>query len=480
MAADRTPHPALLLPVLLSLALAACATNPVTGKSELAVISESQELALGAEAHAAILQEYGYYADPDLQAYVDAVGQPIAAASHRPELVYTFTVLDSDVVNAMATPGYVYITRGLLAVLDSEAELAAVLGHEIAHITARHAVQQMGDQLIGDILIGTALASASSAVQSTADLVKTAVISGYGRDNELQADALGAQYAADAGYAPESMQAVLGSLQRYEEHLHRVSEAEGGPSPGDHDLFGGLLDDWFATHPDTDERLRHARRAVPSDAGDVRTARAEYLEQIDGMRIGADAAEGVIAGDMFYYPPRALAVRMPPDWPAANLPQHLVMQEPDGGAEFRLGLISGLDWARACAHAGEQFGAPLREQTWGAHTVCAAAHGAGIEALLRLDANAALVFSAEQARGQTAAFEAMVHSVREMTSAERARIRNLALVVRTAQPGDRFADYVPATPRADAHTEDWLRLINGAGPGEEPVPGAQVKVLSLQ
>ena len=478
MAADRAPPKPPLLPVLLSLALAACAANPVTGESELALLSEQQELELGAEAHAAILRDFGHYRDPDLQAYVDAVGQPIAAASHRPHLGYTFTVLDSDIVNAMATPGYVYITRGLLALLESEAELAAVLGHESAHITARHTVQRHGRQTLSDLIIGTALAAtgkSGTGAESLADLAQAAYISGYGRDQELEADALGAQYAAGAGYAPESMLTVLARIRDYEAMAQRHAAARGeAAAPG----YRGL----FASHPDSAERVRAALRDVPAPAGEPRIGRAEYLRRIAGMRIGADVAQGVLAGGVFHYPPMGFAVELPEGWHAANLSEHLRLSDPDSAAEFRMGLMTGLSFRAACAHAAKEFGAPLDEQVWGAHTVCAAAPGAGTRrnALLRLEADAALVFEADHAARRGAPFRALVQGVRAMAPDERAQIRNLTLAVRQARPGERYADYIPATPLAPDRAEDWLRLINGAGPKEAPAPGAAVKALALQ
>ncbi|MBT8143253.1 MAG: M48 family metalloprotease, partial [Gammaproteobacteria bacterium] len=132
----------LLLPVAAAV-LAACGTNPVTGEKDLILMSEEREIAIGRQYHQQIMQEYKIYEDRDLQSYVQAIGERLAANSHRPQLTYHFTLLDSEEINAFALPGgYIYITRGLMAYLNNEAELAAVLGHEIGHVTARHAARK--------------------------------------------------------------------------------------------------------------------------------------------------------------------------------------------------------------------------------------------------------------------------------------------------------------------------------------------------
>ena len=140
------------------LALGGCATNPVTGRSDIVTMSAAQEVEIGRKMHPQILQQYGRYSDEALQAYVNDVGQRIAKVSHLPNLQFTFTVLDSEEVNAFALPGgYVYVTRGILAYLNSEAELVAVLGHEVGHVTARHAVRQQTGATaagVGATLIG--------------------------------------------------------------------------------------------------------------------------------------------------------------------------------------------------------------------------------------------------------------------------------------------------------------------------------------
>src|SRR3954467_4608935 len=145
----------LKLCILLITVLAGCARNPVTGKRQIVLVSESQEIAMGAQSHPQVRQEYGFVDNPNLQRYVQALGNKLAAVSHRPGLDWHFTVVNSPVVNAFAIPGgYIYLTRGILAYINTEAELAGVMGHEIGHVTARHSVRQITRQQLAQVGLG--------------------------------------------------------------------------------------------------------------------------------------------------------------------------------------------------------------------------------------------------------------------------------------------------------------------------------------
>jgi predicted Zn-dependent protease len=210
-----------LVGALLFLTLAGCAQNPVTGESNFVMLSEDSEIAIGRENHPKIIKQYGRYDNEALQTYVQAIGERLANASHRSELIYRFTVLDSPVINAFALPGgYIYITRGLMAYLNSEAELAAVLGHEIGHVTARHGVRQQSaaqaanlGYTLGAILLPQ-LRNRSS--QQLFNVLGGALLSGYGREHELEADALGAEYLARTGYDSRAMIDVIRVLKNQE------------------------------------------------------------------------------------------------------------------------------------------------------------------------------------------------------------------------------------------------------------------------
>jgi predicted Zn-dependent protease len=266
----------------LAAGLSGCATNPVTGDKDFVLLSESEEISLGRRYHQDILREMSVYQDPDLAAYVSRVGQRVASASHRPGLNYQFTVIDSSDVNAFALPGgYIYITRGLLAYLNSEAELAAVLGHEIGHVTARHAVRQHSASTAAGV--AGAILQATTGVQGSQDLFNVfgkAILSGYGREHELESDRLGAQYLARTGYDPQAMLKVIGVLKN-QELFERQRAREENREPR---AYHGV----FASHPDNDRRLQE----VVSEANRLRNGsgtrigREDYLSEIDGLRFG--------------------------------------------------------------------------------------------------------------------------------------------------------------------------------------------------
>jgi predicted Zn-dependent protease len=195
--------------------LSGCATNPVTGEQDIVLMTEEQEIELGRKSHIDILKQYTRYEDPQIQAMVNRLGQKLAAQSHRSNLNFTFTVLDSPEVNAFALPGgYVYITRGIMAYLNSEEELAGVLGHEIGHVTARHGVRQQTAQTASGVFgMIIAVATGDSNLAKAGNYAGAALVSGYGRSHELEADRLGAEYLARVNYDPESMLDVLGVLK---------------------------------------------------------------------------------------------------------------------------------------------------------------------------------------------------------------------------------------------------------------------------
>src|SRR5690606_34617638 len=215
----RTPAGLIVGLAIGPLLLQGCASNPVTGSPDLVFQSEAGEIKRSKEVHPLIVQQFGGpYEDQRLQAYVNEVGQRAAKASHRPELEYHFMVLDSEDINAFTTGGgYVYITRGIMNYLNSEAELAAVLGHEIGHITARHPVRQQSKSTLSNIgAAALGIFTGSADLAGLANYAGAALVSGYGRDQELEADRLGAEYLTKTGFAPESMIDVVRLLKNQE------------------------------------------------------------------------------------------------------------------------------------------------------------------------------------------------------------------------------------------------------------------------
>jgi predicted Zn-dependent protease len=236
----------------LALAVYACAVNPVTGKSELALVSftPEEEVALGAKAYGpAVQQQGGFYRDKALEAYVQGVGMRLARVSHRPNLNYRYRVLNSSVPNAFALPGgFIVINRGLLVGLKSEAEMAAVLGHETGHVTAKHSLAGYQRALATNVLLaGVSIAAGgTTGVMELSGITASLVNNGFSREQEREADWLGIDYMVKAGYSPEG-------AVRLQEYFY--SELEGGKNP----LF---VEGLFRTHPFSRERLENARAHI--------------------------------------------------------------------------------------------------------------------------------------------------------------------------------------------------------------------------
>ncbi len=218
----------------------ACATNPVTGKRQLALISEAQEIEMGREADKDVVASIGLYPDESLQRYVQDLGTRIAATTERPNLPWTFRVVDDAAVNAFAIPGgFIYVTRGIMAHLNSEAELAAILGHEIGHVTARHSVSQMSKQQLAQVgfAAGMILSPEFAQFGNLAQAAMGLMFMKFSRSDESQSDALGLKYMMAGGYDPRELVDVFTMLDG-------LSQQSGA----------GRLPQWMSTHPDPENR----------------------------------------------------------------------------------------------------------------------------------------------------------------------------------------------------------------------------------
>ena len=322
----------ILAVLLAALAATGCATNPATGKQDVVFMSEADEIKLGQQEHARIMQQYARYDDEALQDYVNQVGQKIVAVSHRPQIQFTFTVLDSDEINAFAIPGYVYVTRGIMVYLNSEAELTAVLGHEVGHVTARHAVRQQTGAMatgVGSTILGVLTQSAD--IANVANVAGSALVSGYGRDMELEADGLGAQYLARLGYDPDAMIDVVRLLKNQESFEVQQARIEGRQPR----VYHGL----FASHPDNDTRLQEVVKAAGTTGPQANyrpPGRDQYLERIRGMPFGSSAAQGVAKGSRFYHADMGFTVAFPSGWTIKNTPKSVLALPPQRDAVLEL------------------------------------------------------------------------------------------------------------------------------------------------
>ena len=274
---NTSPGRLRLILLALVLFLSACAGNP-TGGANFVLMSENAELEKGRELHAEMLEQNPIYEDSKLQAYVEKIGKKMTAISHRSELDYVFTIIDSPDINAFALPGgFVYVNRGLLTYLNTEAQLAAVLGHEIGHITARHAVLQQTAARSANAASIALIFATGVDLRETTNLISGALISGYGRDMELEADSLGAEYLYKAGYEPLAMVEVIEVLKNHEDFTKRTSNRTAVS-------YHGL----FASHPRNDTRLQEAvgKAGTLSDQQKSPTDPTEFRGQMTGLIVG--------------------------------------------------------------------------------------------------------------------------------------------------------------------------------------------------
>ena len=280
--------------------LTGCVRNPATGGTAFTGgMSASREARMGREYHPKVIEEFGgKYGDKKLQSYVDGIGQLLARTVERKDFRYTFTVLNSKVVNAFATPGgYIYITRGLLALADNEAQLAAVLAHELGHITALHHAKRYGQGLLANILMtGAALTLGRSAggLLQAGQVGVAGLLSSFSREHEFQSDELGVRYLARVGYDPNAMAGFLRKLRANSQLSARLR----GDSPDKVDKFN-----YLATHPAPVERVRRAARlAAAKRVAKPMTAQRVYYTRIDGILYGDDPDQGFIRGQKFAHP----------------------------------------------------------------------------------------------------------------------------------------------------------------------------------
>ena len=300
-----------------------CALNPVTGKREIMLISSSDELAMGQQTDPQILQTFGQYEDADLARYVTALGKKLGALSHQPNLAYTIQVLDSPVVNAFAVPGgYVYLTRGILAYINDEAELAGVVAHEIGHIAARHSAQQYSKAQIAQFGLGLG-AVVSKTFRKYAGIAQVGVemlFMSFSRSDEREADALGVEYSSKAGYDSNHMANLFVSLERL-----NPGEAQGG------------LPGWFSTHPNPPDRIAAIKRDTLAWREKIQetqfaTNRDQYLKQIDGIVFGEDPRQGYVEGNIFYHPQLRFQFPVPAGWKVNNTASQVQMINQDQNA----------------------------------------------------------------------------------------------------------------------------------------------------
>lgn len=471
--------------VLGALTLTHCAHHPASGGRDLVQVSEQQELEMGAQGNQAVLRKYAALDSPALQAYVNEVGQRLAKQSRRPTLPWHFTVVDSADVNAFSLPGgYVYITRGLMAYLNSEAELAGVIGHEIGHVSARHGVRQQGatpaagvGAELGSVLVpGVGNQAGASVPRSLAH----AWTAGYGRGQELVADRLGADYLAKSGYDPQAMMKAIDTLKNQALFSAERARRDGQPSRA---TYHGVVD----TPPGSDAQLKRAvDEANRFAVARPRAGRNDYLQKMPGLVFGDSPDQGVIRNNMLLHEKLGLTIQFPQGWRVRNRPDRVAATSPDGdalvelaqgpkndnplqtlqqgvkldaGARYDSGHLGGYPAAFA---AGAQQGKPV---------VVAVVVFNGTQYLIAGMTKDALTYERERV-----ALRASINSFRAIAPAEKPAARPYVLQLTMAQPGLTMAALARKSPLG-ADSESELRLMNDLYPSGEPRPGELLKIV---
>ncbi len=480
----------LALTIAAPLLMKACAVNPATGTPNFVLMSESREIELGAEEHLKIMDKVNVYHDARLAAYVTEVGERIAAVGDRPELDYQFFVMDDPAINAFALPGgYVYINRGLLAFLNSEAQLAAVLGHEIAHITARHAVQhdadgrlaRFGAQVSGIVTaVVTQNSAAGASIANVASIWAAAGLSGFGREDELEADRLGAEYMSKAGYDPQATIDMLTVLKNHSDFRRLTSTGGGG--------YHGL----FASHPRNDRRLQQAiaevRQISPGTAFLENNDR--FREIMDGLVLGTSVqSQTNETRNRYYQPLFGYTLVFPDQWDISETTTTAAATAPEGhslsieAVRLQGGQSPREFLAQRMKSANLLKSEALEQFNLDGHTAVVVDPASGARervAVLFLNSRAFVFRGALPPGGNADELDgSLLESIKSFRAMEQSEFNmESEQKIRYAMVDENFSFEAAArNANLGEHAEETLRLLNGYYPRGEPEPGDWVKLV---
>jgi predicted Zn-dependent protease len=476
----------LLSGVFTLFALSACAVNPATGERQLSgLMSPHQEAAIGAENHDKVVKEYGgIYKNPEVQAYVNSIGQKLARNTERGDVAYRFTVLDSPVINAFAMPGgYIYITRGLMAVANDEAELAAVLAHEIGHVTGRHQAARYSHGVLtslGATVVSAALGDPN--VSKALSVGSNLYMSSYSRDQETQADDLGIRYLSRAGYDTFAMADFLDAMGNY---LETEGQATGKGEP----KFS-----YFSSHPQTSDRVVRASKIAASYPA-VKTERSSdsFLSKIAGMTYGDGEEQGFVRDNHFYHPALGFTFTAPDGFEIVNQPDQVVIAHDSGALAVMdmAGNRGGMDPQRYITQSwlgGKSLVLPEAFAIGGMLAATASFDGTvkGRPVEVRLIAIAwsptdIVRFQVAIPRGASVGvvddMKRLTYSFRAMTTAEKASVTPLRVELVTARTGDSVQS-LAAQMQVDKAKIERFRALNGLAPSARIEPGRRYKVIA--
>jgi predicted Zn-dependent protease len=474
--------------LLASAFLAGCTVNPATGESSFTgFMSTADENRIGQQSHPEILQEFGgAYGTPQLQSYIQTLGTNLAANSERKDVKYTFTVLNTPIVNAFAVPGgYIYITRGLLALANDEAEVAGVLSHEIGHIVARHSAQRYSQGVLAQIgVIGLGILTGSQELTNLASYGAQAWLQSYSRDQEFQADQLGVRYLSRASYDPQAMAAFLSSLQA---DARLEATIEGHPETVDQFNI-------MQTHPRTADRVQRAiaEAQATTPVPNPKTEREPYLDEIDGILYGDDPKQGIARGRHFSHPDLRLAFDAPEGFQLANGTDAVQGLGPNNSAMIFDGGRASIAGSMA-DYIANVWAAKIRLQSLDSVTIdgmeAATATASGNTSrgavflrlvAIRYDANTIYRFiylcPTQVAASADAGFRQSAASFRKLSASEAAQIRPLRVRIITVKPGDSISSLAKSMAFED-YQEQRFRVLNGLSANQGLTAGQHVKLI---
>tara|TARA_R110002072_G_scaffold19040_4_gene70539 strand:- start:2074 stop:3609 length:1536 start_codon:yes stop_codon:yes gene_type:complete len=463
-----------------------CSKAPATGETIFTGgMTPDQERQLGAQQHPEIVAAYGgAYDNAPLNRYVTSIGELLVATSELPDLQFTFTLLDTDVVNAFALPGgYVYVTRGLLALANDEAELAGVMAHEIGHVTARHSAQRYGSNVlasVGQMALGVLLGGQAAQLGGS---IAAPTLQAFSREQEFEADTLGVRYLSRAGFDPQAMGSFLNNLQA----KSRLDATLAG-NPDVADSF-----DIMQTHPRTADRVAAAvRLAAGTEVKNPLRARAIYLNKIDGMIYGDSPSQGFVRGRRFSHPQLRFTFQVPAGFQLTNAADQVTARHPNGS----LILFSGASKPGSldpATYLRTQWGRKLKLSDLERITIngMAAAtagtrvrrNGARVDLrllVIRFDDTSLFRFLFVTPVSQTKALSADLrrtsYSFKKLTAAQAAALTPYRIKIRTADDSTSLSAEAQMLPFSD-HQEDRFRVLNGLDSAKDLQPGQLFKTI---
>lgn len=468
------------------LALAGCQVAPGTGRSGFNLLSEDDERKLGAQTHPQILKEFGgAYDDPMLAAYIAGVGHRLVQVCETPGADFRFTVLNSQIVNAMALPGgYVYITRGLLALTSNEAEVAGVLGHEIGHVLARHTAERVSRAQAGGLL--AAVVGAVVGVPGVADIAQmgaAAYLQSFSRDQESEADHLGLRYLVRGGWHPQAMVTMLEKLR----DQARLEALMAGRSPDSIDQL-----DFMASHPRTLDRVHAAMAEAGGAAPEGALGADVFLDRIDRMVYGDDVDQGVVRDRVFLHPALGLRFEVPQGFRMVNGDKAVVATHTSGaaiifdGAPAR-GIGDMTQYISRVWLAKSRLSGLEAIEIGGMPAATAATRGrtkrgdADVRVVaIRFNPETIYRFTFVTPVEQTVALSTdlrrTTYSFARISAQEAAGVQPWRIKVVTARAGD-TAESLAARMAPGQWQAELFRVLNGLGDGEQPEPGRRVKLV---